>query len=663
MKKLLFLLIAAASAAYGQWEPCMPDIIGHPVTALHFNGAGLYVATESGVSRSTDGGLTWSWSQLQLGASALNIAEIDGKLFVGTRYGLFISSNYGLEWSKAIVGDSLNWAFDVAKVSGRLLAATMKGVYSSTDGGASWGEKLFDLTMSTYCQLTSIGDKALITSRNDGNFYSDDGGNSWTRVADSLPFSSVAEFEGKMYGLTYNGIYVSTNAGLSFSMLDTLQDGNYTGIAANSNKIITCNSSGVRVYDILDGSRYWTKIDNEKIWKVGISGGVFYAGAERDLYQSTDQGKTWRCAKPGISSRFTNVLCQNGGSTLLGNDLGVYRSDNDGRAWSKENPNMPSNVVYRLAAFGDRIVATIGEATDSVIVTEDGGKTWKTGMEIFANGNEQSINCLAIDDKNIYLGGERSLIISTDGGQTWNSSPQLQGYEFYSIAVKGDSVWAKGLAADVFLSTDRGSSWTPQVGKLPFAKSYEIESAPDKVAFLTRDTLYVYRDGDADWIKKPLPARAIYKFDMKGDTIFVSSYEGPLLSIDNGNSWFEVGRGYFDNTINDLAISDKYVYIANSNGVFRAKISDFDITGAEEPATSHEEISVYPNPAEDILNLSIETGNALDSRPIRIYDLLGNIALELPTENAQARRINISGLKPGFYWISSGEKGKAFIKL
>lgn len=71
------------------------------------------------------------------------------------------------------------------------------------------------------------------------------------------------------------------------------------------------------------------------------------------------------------------------------------------------------------------------------------------------------------------------------------------------------------------------------------------------------------------------------------------------------------------------------------------------------------ELVVYPNPANDVLNINLS--NANDVNTIRIYDLLGRmVQSETAMKNAASQKVNVSGLVKGLYFVvlekANGEK-------
>jgi hypothetical protein len=70
---------------------------------------------------------------------------------------------------------------------------------------------------------------------------------------------------------------------------------------------------------------------------------------------------------------------------------------------------------------------------------------------------------------------------------------------------------------------------------------------------------------------------------------------------------------------------------------------------------------IYPNPANDILN--IETKKTIEVTSINIYNTLGQIVLVIPNAQ-QTKSVDVSGLKTGNYFVKiNSDKGSSSVKF
>jgi len=84
-----------------------------------------------------------------------------------------------------------------------------------------------------------------------------------------------------------------------------------------------------------------------------------------------------------------------------------------------------------------------------------------------------------------------------------------------------------------------------------------------------------------------------------------------------------------------------------------SKIIDLNATGVSTPDGVY--LSIYPNPAEDVLYATVYSANN-SSLTIKVYSILGNELYSAEANSGQTVSINTSQFASGSYFISVSEK-------
>jgi photosystem II stability/assembly factor-like uncharacterized protein len=238
------------------WASSGPTLLLDPFTPTTIYAAGMCQSFHNncGVSKSTDGGLTWTVSSnsplvpgvsppiTMLGTSLILGMAIDPKtpsnLYASTGFGIFKSTDGAATWNltgslgsagavAAVAVDLLNSAVLYASVGNSLSA----GIYKSTDAGATftaisnglpsgWFANSLVPVPSVPGRVYAIGSFAPTKDV----YRTDDSGNTWMKVGSGMPdgpVSALAVDPGNssvVYAApSVGGLYRSTDAGATFS--------------------------------------------------------------------------------------------------------------------------------------------------------------------------------------------------------------------------------------------------------------------------------------------------------------------------------------------------------------------------------------------------------------------------------------------------------------
>lgn len=184
-------------------------------------------ATESGVFKSTDGGITWRVAGRGLpypgdaglasprDTSALTLDPLDPDTLYayGEGPGLFKSTNGGATWrSGGLPRSSVDALAFHPERPATLYAGTDEGIYKSTNAGASWRAVNAGLSHTNVDALAIDPQhpQTVYAGTDSGLFRSTDGGRSWRSFNDGLPSEGIDELAvdpagGTLYVGAYSG--------------------------------------------------------------------------------------------------------------------------------------------------------------------------------------------------------------------------------------------------------------------------------------------------------------------------------------------------------------------------------------------------------------------------------------------------------------------------
>lgn len=416
----IFLTCTAAQAALPLSYQAQSGkrIAGNSIIEILFDGTNLWVGTNNGISKTSDGGVTW---EIFNSSNNLNSDEMSA---LGYRPGTLLAAGAHSE----IIND-----FEVP---------FGEGFNITTDGGAHWsGVRPF--------QASSPGMVAYDIASADTVFYAScffgglirswDGGQNWENLF--VDFVSQQDFQDSTFAILRNR-YFSVVA--DTSKLDTTII--WAGSAYGIQKIIFTDSSD---FDIV---YFYRKIDSSTCAfedsfycdsgdvAIGfhIERETFYCGSEPVMKIDTIP-----CPAVGNVADSDTVVQY---STITGNfvaALGLQKTSSGSALWAAARPTF------------DGIMA--------VNFTRDGGQTWDTTL------TDELVWDFAFQDTIVWVATSSGLKRSSDWGKTWQNFTGMEDLsdstrnkifspEFYALEAVGETLWAGG-ADGLVRTTDGGNTW------------------------------------------------------------------------------------------------------------------------------------------------------------------------------------------------------------
>ena len=171
-------------------------------------------------------------------------------------------------------------------------------------------------------------------------------------------------------------------------------------------------------------------------------------GPESGIYKSEDAGQTWHRLAVGLPKgdmgkiglavspldpRLVYATIEAGPE-----ECGFYRSSDRGESWEKRNSFISGGTGphYYQEIFADpNVFDRVWQMAPPLMVTDDGGKTFRRANEKYKHGDNHAMAFLAGDPEYILNGSDGGVYESRDGAKTWRFFDNLPVTQFYKLAL------------------------------------------------------------------------------------------------------------------------------------------------------------------------------------------------------------------------------------
>ena len=281
-----------------------------------FNGSTVYVGSGS-VYSTTDDGNNWNDISGDMPSSLQiqSIAYINGNLIAGDNTvdqanGLFVTTNGGTHWSSINYSLPNYCATSITAKNGKILTGTCGGIFLSTDAGLNWNEPTMhgDNDWADLTALAFRGTNYVFAGDINGNAYvSTNGGQDFaltTQIEQGALISSFAFSGTNIFASTNawaagspNAVYLSGDNGATWTPAST---GIPTTSYIPSLAIIGSNlfaAEGTGVYLSTNDGTSWTLVNNgltgSYVRSLAVKGTELFAGTANGVFRTSNNGTNW----------------------------------------------------------------------------------------------------------------------------------------------------------------------------------------------------------------------------------------------------------------------------------------------------------------------------------------------------------------------------------
>lgn len=419
------------------------------------------------VYRSMDAGKTWKNVTGTISSSPNAVAAHPRdvkKVYVATQEGVFRSSNGGASWTRQSSPADMpvtELAFDPANFSILYAAGNepeAPALYRSTDGGANWktltkglygaGRRLLSMPGALYFGSTA----GLFRSTNGGRSFA--AGAKGMKAADIVALAVAPSSPPVIYaGQTHYGLLKTDNGGKTWTKLP-----NFEGAArirkiavhpADPNAIFVLADPGTGADVLLksvDGGKHMTAVLRARSEGLFINplnpDRLFAAGAVESgsslhmaLRKSVDGGATWSTAEVTaagnsggrcVAADPANDAVIYVGGYKTGYTAGLFKTSNGGSSWSETTRSIQGALSALAIDPGSPNI--LYAAAQNLYRSANSGASWTR----VADGGIMTIKINRSNPREVFAGGGYDtrgaigVLVSLDRGATWQSlSPGL----------------------------------------------------------------------------------------------------------------------------------------------------------------------------------------------------------------------------------------------
>ncbi len=283
---------------------------------------------------------------------------------------------------------------------------------------------------------------------------------------------------------TYNGLWISQDAGLSWTPKDSppgvviVRTVGITPDWPGDQTLFIGTSLGDGTWRSTEGGDNWQELgglpaDHTTRWVLptptwGADGTAYLATKRKGIWKTTDRGDTWTEVSTGLPEDINlRVMAMSPDFTFdqtlfIGTRQGgLFRSTDAAASWVEVGGGLPESDVLsveHLACSPDFAVdGTLWIATLShgVWRSVDGGDTWAASSTSLATTSTRLVEPSPdfAQDSTVFCATQDGALLSTDGGVSWESLPGYTRLDDKKSFVAHDGFWLEETTAGVMAQT------------------------------------------------------------------------------------------------------------------------------------------------------------------------------------------------------------------
>jgi ligand-binding sensor domain-containing protein len=394
-----------------------------------------------------------------------------------------------------------------------------------------------------------------------GIFFSDDDGVTWSTRSDGLTNFDIRDLhvlaDGRLIAATYGSGLFSFDSGAGSWVAAGLERTYTTSIIEPSSGHILVGSNGF-VYDSVDNGQTWKarSLDGFQVnvQALSFNADYLFAGSTLGVFRSARQGTSWEFASYGLEEyNILSLAADNSGAVYAGaspknGGCALYRSRGNGNIWTCIQPASDPVVVPFMQ------VDTTGKlwagAFQRLFSTEDQGSSWSARP-----ASKSSVGALALTGSSMLIGtAGLGVFRSTKAGSTWKESNVGLISKIQSVTLAAPGRVLVGTEGGLFESTFFGNEWSRVNPDSPLIQRVTdaLVDAQGRIVAATTGGVWRHTEG-AGWEALGPPGMpSIRDLTMQADGSIIAAYHAGLY-VFGGSTWTAMPISGSDQSSRDVA--------------------------------------------------------------------------------------------------------------
>ncbi len=363
----------------------------------------------------------------------------------------------------------------------------------------------------------------------------------------------------------------------------------------------------------------------------------------------------------------------------------ILKSMDGGDNWSIDTVTIATgNLPLDMMVVDEQTVyftGMDGSGNFLLFYTTDGGSSWNYKVQGQV-ANSIGVFIKAFDSSDfLSFGWGQMVATSDDGGSLWKArtTPAMLSGEFFyvssgtnDVAIQSSHAWIPTSNGRVFVSTDKGITWSIYNSSLYPNRCIQtiaftdpmhgmVASSYTRTPALAPTMLAGTSDGGYTWSNLSPPPRYIANLTpvpgQAGAYVAVADTQvtqpGSMYTLDNGNSWTIIDSENFYNSVTFFDQTHGWAGLgkpaqANSPAIYKW---GGPAVGFSNISLNNAKIKVFPNPAKDQITIH-KMGETLEEFNMGLYNIEGKLLRTKRIENSNSTTVlDISKLAGGIYFL------------